>query len=261
MGVNRVGGRLAMSDLTLNDVCISYGRTHAVCHLSGCFKKGSLTAIAGSNGAGKSTLVKAIMGELALTNGSIDRGFLKSQDIAYLPQAAEIDRQFPISVNDLVSLGTWAKTGVMGRLSKDSRANIAKALERVDLHGIEKRQISSLSSGQFQRILFARLLLQDAQVIILDEPFTAVDERTTNDLLQLIKQWHQEGRTVIAVLHDLEQIQQHFPNTLLLAREAVFWGDSKQALSADHRLRAKALIDYWDQPQLVTIKPTTEKTA
>ncbi|MEL0613319.1 ABC transporter ATP-binding protein [Marinomonas arenicola] len=235
-----------MSDLILDDVCISYGQHHAVCHLSGAFKKGSLTAIAGSNGAGKSTLVKAIMGELPLTRGRIKRGSLRNQDIAYLPQTADINRQFPISVYDLVSLGTWTETGAFGRLSDSSQANIAKALQRVAVTGVEQRQIQSLSAGQFQRILFARLLLQDAQVIILDEPFTAVDEKTTLDLIHLIKQWHQEGRTVIAVLHDIEQIQQYFPSTLYLARESVFWGDSKSAFSSTHRAQARILTDYWD---------------
>lgn len=245
-----------MSTITLNDVCISYGKSHAVCHLSGQFKTGSLTAIAGANGAGKSTLVKAIMGEIPLTNGTIDRGYLAPSDIAYLPQAAEIDHHFPLNIDDLVNLGAWQKNGAFGGLSKHCISATKRALQRVGLAGLEKRQIGSLSTGQLQRALFARLLVQDTQIIILDEPFTAIDEQTTNDLLDLILQWHKEGRTVIAILHDLEQIQQYFPTTLLLAREVVYWGDSQSAMSEQHKLRARTLINYWDN--LKTKKPIKE---
>lgn len=226
-----------MSALILDDVCVSYGRVHAICHLTGQFEAGSLTAIAGANGAGKSTLVKAIMGELT------------PQEIAYLPQTAEIDRHFPLNLEDLVSLGTWRKNGAFRGLSNDCLEEAKGALRQVGLAGMEKRQIASLSSGQFQRALFARLILQDARVVILDEPFNAVDEQTTNDLLTLILQWNNEGRTVLAILHDLEQIERHFPNTLLLAREAVYWGNTQQALSAQNKQRAKSLIHYWDNPQ------------
>jgi zinc/manganese transport system ATP-binding protein len=238
-----------MSALILDDVCVSYGRVHAICHLTGQFEAGSLTAIAGANGAGKSTLVKAIMGELPLTNGNINRGELTPQEIAYLPQTAEIDRHFPLNLEDLVSLGTWRKNGAFRGLSNDCLEEAKGALRQVGLAGMEKRQIASLSSGQFQRALFARLILQDARVVILDEPFNAVDEQTTNDLLTLILQWNNEGRTVLAILHDLEQIERHFPNTLLLAREAVYWGNTQQALSAQNKQRAKSLIHYWDNPQ------------
>ncbi len=247
-----------MSTLILDDVCVSYGRVHAVCHLTGKFEAGSLTAIAGANGAGKSTLVKAIMGELPLTNGHINQGKLTPQDIAYLPQTAEIDRHFPLNLEDLVSLGSWRKNGAFRGLSNACLEETKDALRQVGLAGMEKRQIGSLSSGQFQRALFARLLLQDARVVILDEPFNAVDEQTTHDLLALILQWNKESRTVLAILHDLEQIEQHFPNTLLLAREAVYWGDTRQALSVQNKQRAKSLIHYWDNPQSQISTPFKE---
>ena len=148
-----------------------------------------------------------------------------------------------------MSLGSWRKNGAFRGLSNTCLEETKDALQQVGLAGMEKRQIGSLSSGQFQRALFARLLLQDAREVILDEPFNAVDKQTTNDLLALILQWNKEGRTVLAILHDLEQIEQHFPNTLLLAREAVYCGDTQQALSVQNKQRAKSLIHYWDNPQ------------
>lgn len=163
-----------------------------------------------------------------------------------------------MNIDDLVNLGAWQRNGAFGGLSKHCISATKRALQRVDLAGLEKRQIGSLSTGQFQRVLFARLLVQDTQVIILDEPFTAIDEQTTNDLLDLILQWHQEGRTVIAILHDLEQIQQYFPTTLLLAREVVYWGDSQSAMSEQHKLRARTLINYWDNLQTKSKKPMKE---
>ncbi len=93
--------------------------------------------------------------------------------------------------------------------------------------------MGALSGGQFQRVLFARLLLQDAAIILLDEPFRAVDTKTVEDLLRLIGRWHSEGRTVIAALHDLDQVRAHFPKTLLIAREVVAWGPTKQVLTAE----------------------------
>ncbi len=113
------------------------------------------------------------------------------------------------------------------------------------LEGFEGRSVGSLSSGQFQRVLFARLLLQDAAVILLDEPFTAIDARTTADLLELVRAWHGQGRTVIAVLHDLQQIREHFPQTLLMARELIAWGDTAQALTVDNLRKARQMGEFW----------------
>ena len=117
----------------------------------------------------------------------------------------------------------------------------------VGLNGFGNRNIGSLSAGQFQRVLFARLLLQDAKVIVLDEPFTAIDARATRDLLDIVCRWHDAGRTVIAVLHDFDQVRAHFPETLLLAREAVDWGPTETAMSSRNLLRARAMAESWDE--------------
>jgi zinc/manganese transport system ATP-binding protein len=233
-------GRIRLANLTAG-----YERHPAVHHVNGSFEPGTLTAIVGPNGAGKSTLLKTIAGLLAPLSGQVDRGGLRRRDIAYLPQLAEIDRSFPISVADTVLLGGWAKTGMFGGVSNDLRHRAEEALEAVGLGGFEARPIGSLSAGQFQRVLFARLLLQDGRVIMLDEPFTALDAKTTRDLVDVVRRWHGEGRTVITVLHDLDQVREFCPDTLLLARDPIGWGPTGDVLCAENLLRARAMAEAW----------------
>ncbi|MGM4908617.1 metal ABC transporter ATP-binding protein [Rhizobium sp. 768_B6_N1_8] len=232
--------------IRLDNLTVSYDRHPAVHHLSGTFQPGSLTAIAGPNGAGKSTLLKAIMGELRPAEGRVEHR-LQRTDFGYLPQAAEINRRFPISVLDTVLLGSWRSAGAFGRIAKQEAACARDALATVGLEGFEKRHVGSLSAGQFQRVLFARLLLQNARIILLDEPFTAIDARTTRDLLDIVVRWHGDGRTVIAVLHDFEQVRAHFPETLLLARRLIGWGPTQEVMSSANLLQARAMAERWDE--------------
>jgi len=232
--------------IRLDNLTVSYDRHPAVHHLSGTFQPGSLTAIAGPNGAGKSTLLKAIMGELRPAEGRVEHR-LQRTDFGYLPQAADINRRFPISVLDTVLLGSWRSAGAFGRIAKQDTARARAALATVGLEGFEKRHIGSLSAGQFQRVLFARLLLQDARIILLDEPFTAIDARTTRDLLDIVVRWHGDGRTVIAVLHDFEQVRAHFPETLLLARRLIGWGPTQEVMSSANLVQARAMAERWDE--------------
>ncbi|HEY0124053.1 MAG TPA: ABC transporter ATP-binding protein [Rhizobium sp.] len=233
--------------IRLDNLTVTYERHPAVHHVSGAFQAGSLTAIAGPNGAGKSTLLKAIIGELRVAEGAIDRGQLTRNDFGYLPQAADINRRFPISVADTIMLGAWKNSGAFGRFSREDAKRAGDALAAVGLSGFERRHIGSLSAGQFQRVLFARLLLQDARVILLDEPFTAIDQRTTRDLLDIVLRWHGDGRTVIAVLHDFDQVRAHFPETLLIARELVGWGRTPDVMSPANLIRARAMAERWDE--------------
>ena len=233
--------------LTLSDLTLGYDGHPAVHHVTGCFAAGSLTAVCGPNGAGKSTLIKALAGALKPLGGSIDRAGLAARDIGYLPQAAEIDKSFPIDLFDFVTLGRIRSAGLFGRLGATDRKVAEAAIAAVGLEGFERRQIGALSGGQMQRMLFARLMAQDAGVILLDEPFAAVDERTMDDLLALIGQWHFEGRTIVAVLHDFSVVREHFPRTLLLARECVAWGPTSEALSLDNLGRARAMGEAFDE--------------
>jgi len=177
------------------------------------------------------------VGVLSPLGGAIERGQSGARDIAYLPQAAEIDRSFPIDVFDMVAMGLWRRCGLFGGFSRADAALVREALASVGLAGFERRAIATLSGGQMQRALFARLLLQDARVILLDEPFTAIDTKTVADLLGVVARWHGERRTIVAVLHDIDLVRAHFPHTLLLAREKVAWGPTREALSLNSTCR------------------------
>jgi zinc/manganese transport system ATP-binding protein len=234
------------AQLTFRDVTLGYDRHPAVHHLSGEVASGTLLAVVGPNGAGKSTLFRGLVGIIRPLSGTIALSGLKARDIAYLPQIAEIDRSFPISVFDFVGTGLWRSTGMFGGIGKGSRERIAHALRSVGLTGFENRGIGTLSGGQMQRMLFARLLLQDAPLIVLDEPFNAIDAKTIDDLLALTKRWHSEGRTVIAALHDMDLVRAHFPETLLLAREPVAWGATLDVLTSENLAEARRMCEAFD---------------
>jgi zinc/manganese transport system ATP-binding protein len=233
--------------LRFSNLTLGYERHPAVHHLDGEIEKGSLLAVVGPNGAGKSTLFKGIVGALRPLAGRIERGGLTVRDIAYLPQIADIDRTFPINVYDMVSMGLWRRSGLFGGIGRKERAEIETALAAVGLTGFEDRAIATLSGGQMQRTLFARLLLQDADLIVLDEPFNAIDTKTCADLLDLVRRWHRERRTVLAALHDMDLVQTSFPQALLLARTPVAWGPTREVLTPENLLKARRMCEAFDE--------------
>jgi zinc/manganese transport system ATP-binding protein len=236
-----------MAQLRFRNLTLGYERHPAVHHLDGAVETGALVAVMGPNGAGKSTLFKGIVGALKPLAGSIERDGLDARDIAYLPQVTEIDRSFPINVYDVVAMGLWRRKGAFGGIGgKDHRA-IEAAIAAVGLTGFEPRPIGTLSGGQLQRMLFARLLLQDARVIVLDEPFTAIDAKTSADLLELVQRWHRERRTVLAALHDIDLVRANFPQALLLAREPVAWGATAEVLTAENVAKAQRMCEAFDE--------------
>ena len=234
------------ASVQFRDVTLGYDRHPAVHHLTGEVAPGALLAIVGPNGAGKSTLFRGLVGILKPLAGSILTGGLNIRDIAYLPQTADIDRSFPISVFDFVGTGLWRATGFFGGMGKSARDKIAQALSAVGLNGFENRTIGTLSGGQMQRMLFARVLLQDARLIVLDEPFNAIDAKTSADLLALVRHWHTEQRTVLAALHDMDLVRANFPDTLLLARGPVAWGATAEVLTADNLAQARRMCEAFD---------------
>lgn len=230
----------------IDNLTVSYRQHPAVHHLSCRFAAGSLTAIVGPNGAGKSSLLDAMVGKVAPSTGQVRLGLPRPARIAYLPQQSGIDRSFPLRVSDVVMLGAWGTLGLFRGASAAVRRRAQAALAEVGLADLGQRLVGELSVGQFQRVLFARVLMQDSPLILLDEPFNAIDARTTGDLLALVHRWHREGRTVVAVLHDLEQVRAHFPSTLLLAREGLAHGPTAEVLSAPNLQRARELAEQWD---------------
>lgn len=235
----------ALSAVQLDDVTLGYERHPAVHHLRGAFDAGRLTAVVGPNGSGKSTLLKGLAGDISPLSGEIRLNGLKPGDIAYLPQDPGIDRSFPMTLRDLVSLGFWGRRGFFGGVTKQDRAQLDEAFAAVGLEGFQDRDVGSVSGGQLQRALFARVLLQDARLILLDEPFTALDGRTAADLVELVRRWPREGRITVVVLHDLDIVRGLCPETLLLAREKVAWGPTEEALKPENLLRARRLSEAW----------------
>jgi zinc/manganese transport system ATP-binding protein len=233
--------------LTLSNLTLTYQKHPAVHHLSGTVNTGEMLAIIGPNGAGKSTLLRALANLHPVAGGKIQWAkHIHACDVAYLPQRPKIEMQFPITVYDFVLAGFWHDCGGFGHINHTHQTAADQALSAVDLSGFASRQINTLSAGQMQRLLFARMIVQDAQVLLLDEPFNAVDARTTQLLLALLKQFHAKGKTIIAVLHDIEQIRTHFTSCLLLARDAIAWGETKTTLTDDNLLHARNLAEAWD---------------
>ena len=144
-------------------------------------------------------------------------------------------------------MGLWRRAGLFGGIGRKQRALIEAAIAAVGLTGFEERSIGTLSGGQMQRMLFARLLLQNARVIVLDEPFNAIDAKTSADLLALVQRWHSEQRTVLAALHDIELVKANFPEALLLAREPVAWGATGEVLTPENLLKARRMCEAFDE--------------
>ena len=222
--------RLALPMIRLDNLTLGYDRHPAVHHLSAEIPAGALVAVVGPNGAGKSTLLKGLAGELRPIGGRILLPELPAGGLAYMPQRGEIDHSFPVSVFDVVAMGLWHEIGAFGGLSREQRGRVRAALAAVGMAGFE-----------------ARPILQDAPLILLDEPFAAIDSRTVDDLVELILGWHDEGRTILTVVHDLEQVRRHFPTALLLSREPVAFGPTAEVLTPERLARARRLSEAFDE--------------
>jgi zinc/manganese transport system ATP-binding protein len=215
--------------LELSHISYSYNEFMALQNVSISVLPQALTAIIGPNGAGKSTLLKIIANLVTPEKGKLKLS--KNVKIAYLPQHSLLDRTFPLTVFDVVTMGLWRDIGIFGGLSKKKTENIFSALDAVGLNDFGSRSLSDLSGGQFQRLLFARMIVQDADLLLLDEPFAAIDEPTVKDLLKLITTWHQQGKTILAVMHNLKLVKSFFPTTILLAKKVISAGKTPDVIT------------------------------
>lgn len=214
--------------IKFENVTARYGKQVALHDISGSLQEGSLTAIAGPNGAGKSTLLKIILGTVKPAAGQVV--IEKGASIAYLPQTTTVQKDFPITVLQAACTGFWPQAGNSGGITPAMKDRARAALRETGLEGLEDQQIGALSGGQFQRMLFARVIVQDARVILLDEPFTSIDAETTAKLIQILLSWHHQGRTVVCVLHDLLLIQKYFPDSFVLAGKCLGHGHTHKML-------------------------------
>jgi zinc/manganese transport system ATP-binding protein len=202
----------------VENLAFGYGGQAAVAGLSGVFTPGSLTALVGANGAGKSTLLKGLAGALPPLRGEI--ACPAGSRTAYLPQQSELDPTFPTTVAQAAGFGLAGR-----QRPRDRTAKVEAALRVVDLANLAAAPLDILSGGQLQRVLLARLILQDADIVLLDEPFRGLDQATTEAMLAVLAQWAAEGRVVVAAIHDLDQARAHFPFSLRLAADKPpVWG-------------------------------------
>ena len=198
-------------------------------------ERGTMLAVLGANGSGKSTFIKMLLGLMDPLAGKLTWPDGQPSEIGYLAQMTEFDRRFPIRVRDLAAMGAWKGFGLRGRLDSGTNAKVAAALDAAGVLDIADRSLHTISSGQLQRALFARVIMQDAPLILLDEPFTAVDQSTEAHLLSIINQWRDEGRAVILVVHDLSSVLDHCDQALLLGNGEARFGPVGEVLTP-HRL-------------------------
>ncbi len=216
---------------------VSYGEKPAVFSVDADFPPGQMTAIVGPNGAGKSTLLKAALGIVPKVSGDIEvfgRPLADSRDrIAYVPQRASVDWDFPTTVIDVVLMGLYRKTGLLGRLGRRHRTRAQDCLDRVGMADFAKRQIGQLSGGQQQRVFLARALAQDADLYLLDEPFAGVDAATEKAIIDVLKSLRNEGKAVVCVHHDLATVETYFDRIFLINVRTIAQGLVATTFTAD----------------------------
>ncbi len=241
--------------LYFNNVTLGYANKVIIKNFSAKLTANSLIAITGDNGSGKSTLLKAIAGLIKPINGKITKS-MKSR-IAYLAQQCEIDRTFPINVEALIKTGLWSFCGLL-KNQRFYQDKIQNALEMVGLTELANRSLDTLSSGQLQRALFARIIVQDSDIILLDEPFNGVDLNTQKDLLTLITHWQKQGRTILMALHDFLIVQEHFPQIIQINKQCVFHGKTAPFFtpSNDHRIMPFFIPSFSPNNLPKTISPS-----
>ncbi len=228
---------LETGPLTIRGMTVFYDQKPAVFSIDATFRKGRMTAIVGPNGAGKSTLLKAVLGLVKPLSGSasvfgapLDQ---MRRRVAYVPQRASVDWDFPARVSDVVGMGLYAELGLIGRFTGAHKERVMSCLARVGMEDFADRQIGQLSGGQQQRVFLARALAQDADLYLLDEPFAGVDAATERAIIEVLKSLRDEGKTVVAVHHDLTTVPEYFDDVLILNVQKISEGPVDEAFTQD----------------------------
>ena len=217
--------------ITIKNVGVSYAmQPHVLKDCNATIEGPTVTGIIGPNGAGKSTLLKAILGLIPSTgeiliDGEPARKALNN--IAYVEQKSQIDFTFPITIRECVALGRTIKKKPMQRLTKEDWKKVDAAIEEVGLTDLATRQIGALSGGQFQRVLLARCMVQEAQYIFLDEPFVGIDMLSEKVIMTIIRKWKEEGKTILMVNHDLSKVKEYFDQVVLVKHSIVASGKTE----------------------------------
>lgn len=214
--------------ISVTDLTVDYDGVTALTDVAFAVNAKKLTAIVGPNGAGKSTLLKALLGLIPIRAGSISC-FGKSpkqyrKNISYVPQRAQIDWDFPASVFDVVAMGLYSELGLLRRLSSAHKVRVQNALIAVDMADYSKRQISQLSGGQQQRVFLARSIVQDAALILLDEPFGGIDAKSEAVIVDILRRQKNDGISIVAVHHELATVKDYFDEVVLMNKTVTAFG-------------------------------------
>lgn len=240
---------VAQRMLSVNGLSVSYYAKEALHSISFCVEEGKLIGIVGPNGAGKSTLVKAILGLIRPSSGGATFGGvpLSSRAVAYVKQRSDNDLTFPIRVIDVVIMGSFASLRLFRRPSKAHRKQALEALREVDMLDFAKAQIGELSGGQLQRVFLARVLMQDAQIIFLDEPFSGIDIDSEQKIIKILKKLRDDGKTIVMVYHDLSNVTNYFDKVIILNKEVIAFGDTENVFTKENIALAykSSLIDIF----------------
>lgn len=223
--------------LKIENICVAYQEKAVLDSISLTIEKPSITGIIGPNGAGKSTLIKSLLG-LIPHRGTclLDQEELEKvlYRVTYVEQKAALDFHFPIKVKECVSLGLYPQTRVFKGLSKTDWDKVNQALELVGLTDYGNRQISQLSGGQFQRVLIARCLVQEADVIFLDEPFVGIDSVSEEIIMETLRKMRNAGKTILMVHHDLSKVRNYFDQVILLNRQLIAVGPTETIFTEEN---------------------------
>lgn len=223
--------------ITLEDVTLGYNGRPAVEQVTLTVHCGQQVAVIGPNGAGKSTLFKGIVGLLPLQRGHIcihgeDPKHAGSR-LAYVPQREDIDWAFPVTVSDVVVMGRYGRLGWLRWPGREDWAVVRSALAQVGLAHLADRQIGELSGGQQQRVFLARAIAQEADILLMDEPFTGVDLTTQRTTFEILEQLRLEGKTVLVATHDLNTVAEHFDRVLALNRRLIAYGPTEKVFTRE----------------------------
>ena len=232
---------IPLLNITVDRLSVTYNNARLALYNANCtVEPGTITALVGPNGGGKSTLFKSIMGFLQPSEGRIRVGGLpiqkaqKRQLMAYVPQSDEVDWNFPVSVFDVVMMGRYGYMNLLRIPGAKDRRMVMESLERVGMTKFRNRQIGELSGGQKKRAFLARALAQEGQVILLDEPFTGVDVKTEKQMIDLLLQLREEGRTILVSTHDLASISTFCDRTILLNRTILASGTTEETFTEEN---------------------------
>ena len=248
-----------MNALDVEGLQVSYEKTPVLWDLSFSLPKGVLCGIAGPNGAGKSTLLKAVMGLVLPLSGTVSffgrqLGQVRGK-VAYVPQRESVDWDFPITVFDVVLMGRANRFGLFGRPREADRMAADLALEQVGMTPYRHRQISQLSGGQQQRLFLARALVQEADLLLMDEPFAGIDLATEKEIVALLRRLKEAGKTILIVFHDLPSAEEYFDWLMLLNRRLIAIGPVKSVYTAEHLQKAFGKREtLFEEAQRLSIK-------